>query len=246
MARCRPSASLPYCGRSVRGCARLIKSASFTVTSSPPMCSRPTRGGLCDVVKLVDFGLVKPVGENPSVSLSQEGGISGTPLFMSPEQARGQSDLDGRSDIYSLGAVAFALLIGRPPFDGTNPTEVIIAHARDEVVWPPQHEVSVPADLKRVILRCLAKRREDRFPGCRQSGASPRRVCRRRPVDRVARRSLVAGERRDRPGVAYRRRDGSRLESTLRWAGLLREEGNDPVGMTARSLARFWSSLCNG
>ena len=71
------------------------------------------RGGLYDVVKLLDFGLVKPVGENPSVSLSQEGGISGTPLFMSPEQARGQSDLDGRSDIYSLGAVAFALLTGR-------------------------------------------------------------------------------------------------------------------------------------
>jgi eukaryotic-like serine/threonine-protein kinase len=121
------------------------------------------RGGLYDVVKLLDFGLVKPVGENPSVSLSQEGGISGTPLFMSPEQARGQSDLDGRSDIYSLGAVAFALLTGRAPFDGMNPMDVIIAHARDAVVWPPQHELHVAADLKCVIHRCLAKRREDRF-----------------------------------------------------------------------------------
>ena len=121
------------------------------------------RGGLYDVVKLLDFGLVKPVGENPSVSLSQEGGISGTPLYMSPEQARGQSDLDGRSDIYSLGAVAYTLLTGRPPFEGTNPIDVVIAHARDEVVWPSQHELSVPADLERVVLRCLAKRREDRF-----------------------------------------------------------------------------------
>ena len=88
------------------------------------------RGGLYDVVKLLDFGLVKPVGENPSVSLSQEGGISGTPLYMSPEQARGQSDLDGRSDIYSLGAVAYTLLTGRPPFEGTNPIDVVISHAR--------------------------------------------------------------------------------------------------------------------
>jgi serine/threonine-protein kinase len=82
---------------------------------------------------------------------------------MSPEQARGLSDLDARSDIYSLGAVAFALLTGRPPFDGTNAMEVMIAHARDEVVWPPDPHADVPADLKHIVLRCLAKRPEDRF-----------------------------------------------------------------------------------
>jgi hypothetical protein len=54
-------------------------------------------------------------------------------------------------------------LTGRAPVDGANPMDVIIAHARDEVVWPQQHELRVPADLKRVIHRCLAKRREDRF-----------------------------------------------------------------------------------
>jgi eukaryotic-like serine/threonine-protein kinase len=121
------------------------------------------RGGLYDVVKLLDFGLVKPVGENPSARLSHEGGITGTPLFMSPEQARGLDDLDARSDIYSLGAVAYALLTGRPPFDGTNAMDVMIAHVRDEPVWPSQREADVPADLERVILRCLAKSAEDRF-----------------------------------------------------------------------------------
>jgi hypothetical protein len=121
------------------------------------------RGGLYDVVKLLDFGLVKPVGENASASLSQEGGISGTPLFMSPEQARGLGDLDARSDIYSLGAVAYALLTGRPPFNGSNPLDVMIAHVRDEVEWPSQHRADVPADLERVILRCLTKSPEDRF-----------------------------------------------------------------------------------
>ena len=82
---------------------------------------------------------------------------------MSPEQARGLDDLDARSDIYSLGAVAYALLTGRPPFDGTNAMDVMIAHVRDEVVWPSQHQADVPADLERVVLRCLAKSPEDRF-----------------------------------------------------------------------------------
>jgi serine/threonine-protein kinase len=121
------------------------------------------RGGLHDVVKLLDFGLVKAVGENPSAGLSQEGGISGTPLFMSPEQARGLGDLDARSDIYSVGAVGYALLTGRPPFDGTNAMDVMIAHVRDEVVWPSQRQPGAPADLEGVILRCLAKSPEDRF-----------------------------------------------------------------------------------
>lgn len=120
------------------------------------------RGGLHDVVKLLDFGLVKPVAEISSMRLTQEGAISGTPLFMSPEQARGLGDLDGRSDIYSLGAVAYTLLCGRPPFERESPMEVIVAHAHDEVV-PPQLQPDVPADLERIILRCLAKRREDRF-----------------------------------------------------------------------------------
>jgi eukaryotic-like serine/threonine-protein kinase len=103
------------------------------------------------------------VAESFSARLTQEGAISGTPLFMSPEQARGHHDVDARSDIYSLGAVGYALLTGRPPFEGTNPMEVMIAHVHDAVVRPSRHQADVPADLERVILRCLAKRAEDRF-----------------------------------------------------------------------------------
>jgi serine/threonine-protein kinase len=82
---------------------------------------------------------------------------------MSPEQARGVADLDARSDIYSLGAVAYTLLTGRPPFESTNPMDVIIAHVRDEAVRPSQHQADVPADLEQVILRCLAKSPAKRF-----------------------------------------------------------------------------------
>ena len=121
------------------------------------------RGGLYDVAKLLDFGLVKSVAETPSTRLTQEGAVSGTPLFMSPEQAHGRDDLDARSDIYSLGAVAYAMITGRPPFEGSNPLDVMIAHARDAVAPPSQLQADVPADLERVILRCLAKRPEDRY-----------------------------------------------------------------------------------
>jgi eukaryotic-like serine/threonine-protein kinase len=121
------------------------------------------RGGLHDVAKLLDFGLVKPVAETSSARLTQEGAISGTPLFMSPEQALGRDDLDARSDIYSLGAVAYAMITGRPPFGGSNPLEVMIAHAHDNVAPPSQFRADVPADLERVVLRCLGKRPQDRF-----------------------------------------------------------------------------------
>jgi serine/threonine-protein kinase len=121
------------------------------------------RGGLYDVVKVLDFGLVKPLTEAPSARLTQDGSISGTPLFMSPEQARGLDNLDARSDIYSVGAVAYALLTGHPPFDGTNSMEVMIAHVRDEVVPPSKRQADVPTDLEQVIVRCLAKSPEDRF-----------------------------------------------------------------------------------
>jgi len=92
------------------------------------------------------------------------GQILGTPLFMSPEQATGGNELDRRSDIYSLGAVAYLLLTGRPPFEGEDGLRLLIAHARDPVVPPSQHCVDIPRDLERIVLRCLGKEPADRFP----------------------------------------------------------------------------------
>jgi eukaryotic-like serine/threonine-protein kinase len=122
------------------------------------------RGGMDDVAKLLDFGLVLPIASAGAPQLSREGQILGTPLFMSPEQATGGGELDGRSDIYSLGAVAYFVLTGRPPFEGEDGLRLLIAHARDPVVPPSLLDVNIPRDLERVVLRCLSKEPADRFP----------------------------------------------------------------------------------
>jgi len=122
------------------------------------------RGGFYDVAKLLDFGLVKPlVDDEPPVHLTTEGAITGSPLFMSPEQAVGDREPDARSDIYSLGAVAYYLVTGRPPFEGDKPLKVLIAHAHNDVVPPSQLRPGLPTDLEQVILRCLAKDPANRF-----------------------------------------------------------------------------------
>ncbi|WP_020467608.1 serine/threonine-protein kinase, partial [Singulisphaera acidiphila] len=122
------------------------------------------RGGSSDVAKLLDFGLVRSAATVNAPHLSEEGQILGTPLFMSPEQATGGRELDERSDIYSLGVVAYFLLPGRPPFDEGGGIGVLIAHARDPVVPPSQLRAGIPEDLERIVLRCLAKPPADRFP----------------------------------------------------------------------------------
>ncbi|HEY4312763.1 MAG TPA: serine/threonine-protein kinase [Pirellulales bacterium] len=122
------------------------------------------RGGVHDVAKLLDFGLAKAATLGPSsAQLTQDGTITGSPLYMSPEQALGESEPDARSDIYSLGAVAYFLLVGRPPFDNQNPMRVMVAHAHDEVVAPTRFRPDIPHDLEQVILRALAKNPAERY-----------------------------------------------------------------------------------
>ena len=83
------------------------------------------RGGVFDVAKLLDFGLAKPTLEmGREHQLTMEGTITGSPLFMSPEQASGEERIDARSDIYSLGAVMYFMLTGQPPFAFENPVKV--------------------------------------------------------------------------------------------------------------------------
>jgi serine/threonine-protein kinase len=123
------------------------------------------RGGIFDVAKLLDFGLAKPTSldGNGGAQLTMEGTVTGSPLFMSPEQASGDDRLDARSDIYSLGAVMYFILTGQPPFMSDSPLKVIIAHASQEVVPPRQLNPSLPGELEEIVMRCLEKDPDDRF-----------------------------------------------------------------------------------
>lgn len=121
------------------------------------------RGGVFDVAKLLDFGLVKPLDGSVNLEITQEGTLTGSPLFMSPEQAVGDPDPDARGDIYSLGAVAYYLLTGRPVFDRDKPIKVLLAHAQETPQPPSVLRPDLPADLEAVVMRCLEKRPEDRY-----------------------------------------------------------------------------------
>jgi serine/threonine-protein kinase len=124
------------------------------------------RGGLHDVAKLLDFGLVKHsyAGGGEGSEPTSRGDFSGSPLYISPEQATAYDEVDARSDIYSLGAVAYYLLTGKPPFLGDSAAEVIGAHARATVTPPSETQATVPADLEQIVLRCLSKNPDGRFP----------------------------------------------------------------------------------
>jgi eukaryotic-like serine/threonine-protein kinase len=120
-------------------------------------------GGVCDVAKLLDFGLVKQTTDDRNASLPQDRALSGSPLYMAPEQGL-FNRTDARSDIYSLGATAYFLLTGKVPFEGSNAMEVMLAHAREPVVAPSRVRPDVPSDLEQVVLRCLAKNPDERYP----------------------------------------------------------------------------------
>ncbi len=123
------------------------------------------RGGQYDVAKLLDFGLAKPTvtAAVNEAELTQEGAITGSPMFMSPEQATGEREADVRSDIYSLGCVLYFLLTGRAPFDYKQSVKVIIAHASEEVLPLRNFNESVPIDLEEIVLQCLEKDPKNRF-----------------------------------------------------------------------------------
>jgi serine/threonine protein kinase len=120
-------------------------------------------GGQHDVAKLFDFGLVQtPFSGDEASRVTQTGSVVGTPDFMSPEQVTGE-EIDCRSDVFSLGAVAYFLLTGQLPFEGNNPLSVMYARVKEPVRPPTHHRPDLPPDLERVVLRCLAREPASRF-----------------------------------------------------------------------------------
>jgi eukaryotic-like serine/threonine-protein kinase len=113
--------------------------------------------------KILDFGIAKLSDDHPGKLETKTGVLIGTPRYMSPEQCRGLTDIDHRSDIYALGCVLFHLLTGNPPFDGEGPGDIISAHIREPAPTPSSQVPELPPAVDALVMRCLAKSRTERF-----------------------------------------------------------------------------------
>jgi hypothetical protein len=122
------------------------------------------RGGDGDVAKVLDFGLVMGIDATAVAAPGDGAGLTGTPLYMAPESITAPNDIDARSDLYAVGAVAYFLLTGGPPFRAATVVEVCAHHVHSQPERPSVRLGSpVPANLEALVLRCLAKSPADRF-----------------------------------------------------------------------------------
>ena len=115
------------------------------------------------LTKLGDLMLAKALEGTLARQVTQPGQLIGDVAYMSPERTRSQTEVDGRSDIYGLGATVYALLTGRPPFEGDSLPEVITKIRQEEPEKPKNHQLGIPELFEDLVLRLLAKRREDRY-----------------------------------------------------------------------------------
>jgi serine/threonine protein kinase len=112
---------------------------------------------------VTDFGIARAISDG-SARLTATGIAIGTPAFMSPEQSAGDRDVDGRSDLYSLGVVAYQMLCGELPFTATNTPALLVKHLSERPVPVDQRASNIPPDLARAVMLCLEKNPDDRFP----------------------------------------------------------------------------------
>jgi serine/threonine protein kinase len=112
-------------------------------------------------VKVMDFGIARAVSEN-SATVAHTSGIVGTAQYFSPEQAKGES-VDARTDLYSAGVLLYEMLAGRPPFKGESAVSVAYQHVSEAVIPPSEFDPNVSAEMDSVVIRALAKDRNERF-----------------------------------------------------------------------------------
>jgi len=114
------------------------------------------------VVKLADMGLARETTDIETAQ-SEAGKAYGTPYYIAPEQIRGKIDIDGRADIYGLGATFYHMVTGQVPFTGDDSSEIMKKHLRERLVPPDHLNTSLSAGVSEVIEIMMAKRREDRY-----------------------------------------------------------------------------------
>ena len=115
-------------------------------------------------VMVTDFGIAKALTADGGGTLTEAGVAIGTPAFMSPEQAAGDREIDGRSDLYSLGVVAYQMLTGELPFQATSVPALLMKQITERPQPIDRKRSETPKDLSQIVMRCLEKDPEDRWP----------------------------------------------------------------------------------
>jgi len=113
---------------------------------------------------VTDFGIARALTDSGDSRLTATGMAIGTPAYMSPEQSAGDSAIDGRSDLYSLGVVGYQMLCGQPPFVANNTPSMLVKHLSEKPIPVDQRWPDLPQDLSRAVMMCLEKDPADRFP----------------------------------------------------------------------------------
>jgi len=130
-----------------------------------------------DFVKVLDFGLAKPVARGDFTQLTVEGVAAGTPGYIAPEVALGEGEVDRRADIYALGCVAYFLLTGTLVFPDPNPMSMALKHVQAPAdPLSTRTELPIPAELEQLVLRCLEKPPASRPASARELADRLRRL----------------------------------------------------------------------
>jgi serine/threonine-protein kinase len=145
------------------------------------------------IVKLADMGLARQTTDFEAAKM-EKGKAYGTPYYISPEQIRGEIDVDGRADIYGLGATFYHLVTGRVPFMADDPMEVMRKHLKDELIPPDHINTSLSAGVSEIIEVMMAKDKKNRYSNIEEllvdlkavrDGGSPMRAHKRMNVSEL-------------------------------------------------------------
>jgi eukaryotic-like serine/threonine-protein kinase len=178
---------------------------------------------------VTDFGIARAMDSSGDSRLTATGMAIGTPAYMSPEQAAGEREIDGRSDLYSLGILGYQMLTGDPPFTASSTPAMLVKHISERPVPVEQRRADVPTDLARSIMTLLEKEPSNRFPNARALVAAL--DTRQSPAPRTAAPAPSA----EPPRVTYAPADGP--YAPMPFAAGARQFG--PAGPSADDLRRW-------